>query len=240
MKKIACIALIALLTAGCASDKIGKNEAEIDYHIAKDKIDHGQYNDAAKFLEHYSTNHPYSKYTTAAELLRIFASYKGGEYVLSEVLSKEFIDRHPRHPNVDYAQYMLAMSHYKESSVAERDQAQTKDTVKAFEQLLKEHPKSEYAKDARNRLAYLYARLAKHELIIGKFYFDNAKYVAAANRFQTILEKYQTTPAIEEALYYLAASYAKMGMTDNARQTAVLLKHNYPKGDWSRKAEAFL
>lgn len=240
MKKIACIALIALLTAGCASDKIGKNEAEIDYNIAKNKIDHGQYNDASKFLEHYSTNHPYSKFTSAAELLRIFASYKGGEYVLSEVLSKEFVDRHPRHPNVDYAKYMLAMSHYKESSPAERDQSQTLDAVKAFEELLKDHPKSEYAADARRRLNYLYARLAKHELIIGEFYFGKAKYVAAANRFQTILEKYQTTPAIEEALYYLAASYAKMGIADNARQTAILLKHNYPNSEWSRKAEAFL
>ena len=240
MKKIVCIAFIALLAGGCASDKATKNEAEIDYNIAKDKVGHGQYNDASKFLQDYATNHPYSKFTAPAELLRIFASYKGGEYVLSEVLSKEFIDRHPRHPNVDYAKYMLAMSHYKESSPAENDQTQTMEAVKAFKRLLNDHPGSEYARDAERRLQGLYNRMANHELNVGKYYFSKGRYVAAANRFQVILEKYQTTPAIEESLYYLAASFDKMGIKDNARQTAILLKHNYPNSEWSRKAEPFL
>ena len=240
MKKFVCIAFIALLAGGCASDKAGKNAAEIDYDIAKDKISHGQYNDAAKFLQDYATDHPYSKFTASAELLRIFASYKGGEYVLSEVLSKEFIDRHPRHPNVDYAKYMLAMSHYKESSPAKNDQEQTRDAVKAFKRLLLDHPKSEYARDAERRLQLLLTRLAEHELDVGKYYFSKGYYVAAANRFQVILEKYQTTPTIEEGLYYLAASFDKMGIKGNARETAILLKHNFPNSEWSRKAEPFL
>jgi len=231
---------IALLAAGCASDNAGKNEAQIDYEAAKEKLDHGQYNEVARSLQDFSTAHPYSKYTVQAELLRIFASYKGGEYILSEILSKEFVERHPRHPNVDYAKYMLAMSHYKESSPAENDQDQTNQTVAAFERLLSEHPDSEYAKDVQRRLQLLYTRLAKHELNIGKFYFSKGRYVAAANRFQVILEKYQTTPVIEEGLYYLAASFDKMDIKDSAQQTAILLKHNFPNSEWSRKAEPFL
>jgi len=240
MKKIACILFISLLASGCASDIDGKSAAEIDYNTVKHKLDKGKYTEANMLLADYGTNHPYSKYTVQAELLRVFAAYKGGELILSEVLSKEFIERHPRHPDVDYAKYMNAMSHYRQSSPAENDQEQTMLAVKAFKRLLSEHPDSDYARDGGRRLQLLYTRLAGHELNVGKYYFDQGRYVAAANRFQVILEKYQTTRPIEEGLYYLAASYAKLGIKDNARQTAILLKHNYPDSEWSRKAEQFL
>jgi len=239
MKKIVCMMFISLLIVGCASDKPGVN-AQKDYEAAKHKLAKGKYTEANMFLADYGTNFPYSKYTVQAELLRVFAAYKGGELILSEILSKEFIDRHPRHPNVDYAKYMNAMSHYRQASPAENDQKQTMEAVDAFKRLLSEHPDSEYAKDGSHRLQLLYTRLAGHELDVGKYYFGKGRYVAAANRFQVILEKYQTTPAIEEGLYYLAASFAKMGIKDNAQQTAILLKHNYPNSEWSRKAEPFL
>jgi len=240
MKKIVCIAFIALLAGGCASDTTGKNKAEVDYEAAKHKLDKGDYAGANKSLEDFGAKHPYSRYTVQAELLRLFSAYKDREYVLSEVLSKEFADRHPRHPNVDYAKYMLAMSHYRESSPSENDQEQTLKAVASFKRLLKEHPDSEYAKDGASRLQHLFNRLAGHELNVGKYYFDQGQYVAAANRFQVILDKYQTTPAIEEGLYYLAASFAKLGIKDDAKQTTILLQHNYPQSEWSRKAAPFL
>jgi len=240
MKKIVCFAFIALLAAGCATDKFaGKSAAEADYLTAKALVDDGRYGEATRQLEQYGTKYPYSKFTSQAEILRLFSSYKGGEYVLSEVLSKEFVDRHPRHPNVDYAKYMLAMSHYRQTSAAERDQEQTELAMQAFKRLLADHPKSEYVNDGKRRLQRLYNRLAAHELTVGKYYFDKKRYVAAANRFQVIVEKYQTTPSIEEGLYYLAASFDKMGIKDSARQTAILLKHNYPKSEWTLEAEPF-
>lgn len=240
MRKIVSYAFIALLASACASEPLGKTAAESDYLQAKAELDKGRYGVATKQLESFGTKHPYSKYTAQAELLRIFSSYKGGEYVLTEVLSKEFAERHPRHPNVDYAKYMLAMSHYRQSNPAEKDQEQTNLAVESFKRLLREHPDSEYARDGERRLQLLYNRLAGHELNVGKYYYKKDRFVAAANRFQRIVEKYQTTPSIEEGLYYLAASFDKMGIKDNARQTAILLKHNYPDSEWSRKAEPFL
>ncbi len=174
------------------------------------------------------------------ELLRIFAAYKNQEYILSETLSAEFIRRHPRHPNVDYAKYMLAMSHYREASPSEKDPSQSLAAIESFKRLLREHPNSPYARDGARRLQKLYNTLASHEVNVGKFYFNHKRYVAAANRFQTVLEKYQTTPAIEEALYFLAASFAELGIKDEARDTALLLRHNFPKSKWSRKAARFL
>ena len=236
------LSLILTLTllAGCASDdKSQKTEAQQAYEQAKESLSKGHYAEVGTDLEKFTTNHPYSKYAIQAELLRIFSTYKNTEYVLSETLSKQFIERHPTHANVDYAKYMLAMSYYKQRSPAEKDPTMNSLAIKAFQRLLKEHPASAYAKDGKSRLQSLFNTLAKHELTVGKFYFDKDRFVAAANRFQTIVKTYQTTPAIEEALYYLAASYARMGLDTDAHQIALLLRHNYPNSSWSSKAKRY-
>lgn len=230
-----------LLLQACSDKELPPAEsAKADYEKAKYYLDIGNYQEANLFLENFSKNHPYSSYAVQAELLRAFAAYKNGEHILSETLSKQFVERHPRHPDVDYAKYMLAMSYYKQVVSDDRDQTPTKLAISAFETLIREHPKSAYAKESANHLQGLYNKLANHELAVGKYYFDKELYVASANRFKVILGKFQTTPAIEEALYYLAASYAKLGIKNSAREIAILLRHNYPRSEWSSMAEAFL
>jgi len=241
IRKLFVILCLPLVLAACASSSaVKKTAAEIDYAKAKKLLAKGNYSTVNIKLASFGSKHPYSRYTIQAELLRIFAAYKGGEYILSETLSKEFVRRHPHHPNVDYAQYMLGMSHYKETSTSEKDQAQSLAAIDSFKVLLDKYPKSAYAKNGARHLQHLYNGLAEHELTVGKFYFGRRRYVAAANRFQVVLEKYQTTPAIEEALYYLAASYAKLHIKDESHNSALLLKYNYPKSKWSRKAARFL
>ncbi len=240
--RLASFLLAAGLAAGCAKKaELDPNAtAKAEYEAAKRKVEHGDYALAAVDLEKFPSRHPYSKYAVKAELLRIFAAYKDEEFVLSETLAERFIQRHPRHPNVDYAKYMLAMSHYHERSGSEHDQTQTRAAIEAFKRLIADHPGSEYARDGAQRLQRLYNELAAHELNVGRFYFDRERYVAAANRFQTIVEKYQTTPAIEEALYRLAESQFRLGLKDDARISAKLLLHNYPRSEWSAKARRFL
>lgn len=236
-----CLTLLTIvaLLGSCAKEEY-QDSVQKEYEAAKKRIDKGEYSAAAFDLQQFTSNYPYSRYAIQAELLRIFASYKGGEYIAAETQSLRFIDQHPRHPNVDYAKYMLAMCHYKQSGGAENDPAQTRAAIDAFQRLIKEHPGSGYAKDGQARLQSLYNKLAAHELHVGKFYFDRKLYVAASNRFQEVIKHYQTTPSIEEAIYYLAATYAEMGLKEDARQSALLLRHNYPGSSWSRKAEEFL
>lgn len=241
MKNIALCFTLLILLAACAEKELPPAEsAKIDYEKAKALLDDGDYGGANRLLESFSANHPYSKYAVQAELIRIFAAYKNGEYILSETLSKQFVERHPRHPDIAYAKYLLGMSHYKQISNEDRDQTQTRFAMDAFKRVIKEHPRTDYAKDAASRLQYLYNKLSSHELAVGKYYFDKERYVAAANRFQVILDEYQTTPAIEEALYYLAASFARLNIKSSAREMAILLRHNFPKSEWSIKAEEFL
>lgn len=234
------IAALLLLSACATDETINKTEAEIQYDAAKEKINKGNYNAAAFDLEKFSATFPYSSYATKGELLRIFSSYKGGEFVLTETLSNSFIERHPKHANVDYAKYMLAMSHYQQRGSKEHDPTHNKLAIEGFKRLLKEHPGSKYAKDGQAKMQRLYDSIAEHELTVGKYYFDRDRFVAAANRFQMVIKEYQTTSAIEESLYYLAASYAEMNMPKDARHTAMLLRHNYPDSSWSSKAKQFL
>ncbi len=241
MKKIILLFAMSLVLASCSGKELTISEsAKVDYEKAKNLLDRGEYARVSLFLENFSAKHPYSQHAVQAELLRTFASYKAGQYILSETLSKQFVKRHPRHPDIAYAKYLLAMSYFKQVSQEDHDQIPTKLTIDAFEKLIQQHPASRYAKDASSRLQSLYNKLSSHELTVGKYYFDKERYVAAANRFQVILEKYQTTPSIEEALYYLAASYAHLGINESAHEMAILLRHNYPKSEWSSKIKDFL
>jgi len=227
--------------SGCAKENISASDsAKADYEHAQEIIDSGDYGKASLFLEKFASKHPYSQHLAAAELLHIYAAFKDNEYVLSETLSTRFITSHPRHPDMAYAQYMLAMSHFKQTVGAQRDPAPTQHSIEAFNKLIKEFPESIYVSEAKIHLQNLRNKLAEHELYVGKFYFERDKFVAATNRFQVVLKKYQTSPAIEESLYYLSASFAALKLTDNARDTAILLRHNYPKSNWSEKAAKFL
>jgi len=212
-----------------------------DYEKAKKMVmEQKNYDMAAYFLQKFASAHPYSHYTPQAELLRAYAAYKGDELPLVEFICQHFISLHPKHPDVVYAEYLLAMAYFQERSPPENDQTMTMKAINEFKLVIREHPDTAYAKDASRHLQHLYNSLAGHEVTVGKFYFDHKQYVAAANRFQTVIRSYQTTPSIKEALYYLAASYAALGLKTDAHQTAVLLQSNYPRSKWSAKAKAFL
>ncbi|MDX8397349.1 MAG: outer membrane protein assembly factor BamD [Mariprofundaceae bacterium] len=231
---------LALLT-GCAKDQLSASDsAKADYQHAKELIDNRSYSSANLFLEKFSTKHPYSQHIAQAALLRIFASFKNSEYILSETLALRFLTRHPNHHDISYAQYMLAMSYLKQTVAFQRDPAPTEKAIKAFRTIIDKYPNSSYVQESSLHLQNLRNKLALHELYIGKYYFDHQRYIAASNRFQVVLKKYQTSPAIEEALYYLSASYAALKLADSARDTAILLRHNYPKSEWSEKAADFL
>jgi len=231
--------ITVLLLTSCASN-VSTGDPEQDYERIKESIKSGHYNESIDVLEKFPSKHPYSQYSVQAELLHIYTAYKLEQYILSETLAGEFIKRHPRHPDVAYAKYLLGMSHYRQLAPAKKDQGETRKAIKAFNALISSHPKTKYARDAKKRMGRLYRLLAMHELEIGKYYFDLGRYVAAINRFDTIVRDYQTSKAIEEALYYMAASYSALDLKDDARITALLLRHNYPRSKWSSKSRRYL
>ncbi len=234
------ITMLSMLAA-CAKAPLTMHEsAKADFEKARTMVDDGAYDEADVFLERFINRYPYSDYASSAELLRIYATYKGDRLELTQVLAERFKKRHPRHPDLAYAQYMLAMSWYQQRAEPDREQAPTLEARKAFEELIRDFPASPYAAEAKTRLQQLNNLLAAHELNVGQFYFEKHRFVAAVNRFQNVLQHYQNSPAIEQALYYLAASYDALKMKKQAHDVALLLGHNYPKGEWSQKAQGWL
>ena len=228
------LVIVALLLAGCATDKPSLSEqAELDYNKGKEMVEAKRFGEATVFLEHFTAKHPYSKYAPQAELLRMYASYMDGQEVLSEVLADRFLEQHPTYTDRDYAMYMLAMSHYKERTSAERDATHTRLAIEAFNKLIQAYPQSNYAADGRQRLQQLHNELAGHELTVARYYFSKRRFVAAANRAQVVVEQFQTSPQIEEALYILAASYQQLNLPQEASDAALLLQRNYPSSKWN-------
>jgi len=231
-----CIVMISLLSACAKTQERMSNSPKDDYQYAQGLMDNNDYARATVFLEKFSGKHPYSEYAAKAEMLRLYAAYKDEEYILSETLAIRFLKQHPRHADLAYVQYMLAMSYIKESGDSERDQTATHHAMDALKRLLKKYPDSKYTAEAAQYLQKMRNKLAQHELYVGQFYYQYERYVAAANRFQVVMNKYQTSPAIEEALYYLSASYMQLKLTQNAKDVAAILRHNFPNSGWSEKA----
>jgi outer membrane protein assembly factor BamD len=237
MFKILTMVLATMMLTACASDPIQLSKsAEDDYTKAQVYMDNENYSQATLFLEKFSSTYPYSKYASAAELMRVEASYQSGEYILSETLGLRFVSAHPEHKERVRAQFLVAMSYYKQTHSADLDQQFSHRSRDAFVTLNQQYPNNVYQKETQKYLTILTNRIAKHEIIVGKFYFDKENFVASTNRFLLVKNEYLNSSSAEEALYYLIASYIALQQKAYADEVYQTLKSSFPQSDWYKKA----
>jgi len=233
--------IVALVLSACASDPIDFSaSAKEDYLKGKSLIASGKQARAVMFLEKFAAKYPYSKYASKAKILRLEAAYLDEQYVLSETLALRFIDTHPTHPQLAHVQYLLAMSYYQESSNAYHDQQFSNKARDAFVALNQKFPNNPNFQQAQQYIQELTDRLARHEMIVGEFYFDKKLYVAAANRFILAKNKYPNSSLIDEILYHLVASYKALEQIDYAKETLSLLQRKPAQNKWRKQAEALM
>ncbi len=236
-----CMLIIALLLTSCATQELQLSEsAEKDYIKGKRLLDKQKYSQAVLFLEKFSARYPYSQYTPAAELLRIEAAYKDRQPILSETLGLRFIDAHPNHKDRVYAEYLVAMSYYKESSDANHEQKFSYKALNAFVAINKNFPDNKYNSEIKKYIQLLTNRIARHEMIVGKFYFDKRLYVAATNRFIFVKNKFFAADVAPESLYWLTSSYLLLQQRDYALEISSLLQKNFPQNAWTKKAKQLM
>ncbi len=241
MFKFFLVFTVILLMSGCASEPLQlSSNAKKDYFKAKSLIEDNQVARAVVFLDKFSAKYPYSEYATKAELLRTEAAYLDEEYVLSETLALRFLKAHPRHPKRVRAQYLLAMSFYHESSGPTHDQSFTAKARDAFITLNQSFPNNPYQDEATRYIQELTDRLAEHELIVGKFYFNKKLYVAAANRLIQLKNDYPKSTRLDESLYYLTATYIALKQKTYAQETLQLLQEKFGENKWFTKAKALM
>jgi outer membrane protein assembly factor BamD len=235
---VVCVALVlaAPLLSGCGSDNLKDTykERSIEelYNDAMDKMNDGNYQDAAKSFDEVERQHPYSVWATKAQLMAAYAYYENNKFDDAIVALDRFIQLHPSHKDAAYAYYLKAICYYEQIADVARDQKMTDNALKSLQEVVDRFPTSIYARDAKLKLDLARDHLAGKEMAVGRYYESQQQYLAAINRYRTVVDKYQTTTHVPEALHRLIECYESLGLTDEAQKAAAVLGYNYPGSDW--------
>lgn len=234
---------LALGAAGCSKDDdllVKEEPVGKLYNEALNLLGKQEYRDAAKKFEEVDRQHPYSVWARKAIVMAAFAYYQVGDYDESINAAKRFITLHPGNSDAAYAHYLIATAYYDQMPTVTRDQTKTRRAMEALREVARRYPESEYARDARNKLNVAKDQLAGKEMDIGRYYMNRNNYIAAVNRFKTVIKDYQTTSHVEEALLRLTEAYMAMGIKREAQTAAAILGHNYPNSNWYQDAYVLL
>ena len=176
--------------------------------------------------------YPLSNEAIQAEIMLGFIAYVKMDYESSIYRFKKIINKYPSLKNLDYVYYMKAMCNYEQITHHGLDGKYNDLALTDFQQVVNRFPKSEYAKDSRQKIILIKSNKAAKHMNIGRFYLKEKKYTAALNRFKIIIENYSMTKFTPEALHRMVEAYYEMGMIDESVNTASILGHNYPESEW--------
>ena len=192
--------------------------------------------DAAKKFTDLGEKFPDSDWARKGLLMTTYAQYEAGDFDSTESSAERYVKLYPKSQEAAYALYLEASSYYRQIPDISRDQERAAKALVAFQQVVKDYPKSEYVEDSKYKIQVTMDQLAGKEMSIGRFYLNRRNYTAAINRFRNVLTAYQTTRHSEEALYRLVEAYLGLGITDEAQTAAAVLGHNFPDGQWYKDA----
>jgi len=192
----------------------------------------GDYKDAAASFDEVERQHPYSEWATRGQLMAAYAHYLKSEYDKALVLLDTFIQLHPGHKDVCYAYYLRSLCFYDRILNVDRDQKATTEALQALSAVTKKCPDTRYARDALFKIDLVKDHLAGKELSVGRYYMNRELYLAAINRFQTVVDVYPMTTHAPEALHRLVECYLAVGLKKEAQVVAAVLGHNFPGNEW--------
>ncbi len=187
---------------------------------------------ATKQFELVDQTYPYSTWAVNAQMMLGFIAYEQHRYTDAIGTLDRFIQLHPSHRDVAYAYYLRALSFYEQIADIKRDQKGTQEAIGALTEVVNRFPDSSYGRDAKLKIDLARDHLAGKEMEVGRYYMNQHLYTAAINRFQKVVDDYQTTNHVAEALHRLTEIYLTLGMTAEAKRTAAVLGYNYPGSEW--------
>ena len=187
---------------------------------------------AAKKFNEAELIFPQSDWAPIAALMTAYVYYADDYYTDAIYHLERYLKVYPKHKDVDYGHYLLGMCYYENIIDEGRDLKPLLNAKKEFEILTNDYPNTEFAIDANFKLGLITDRLAGKEMYIGRHYEKSQKWAAAINRFKNVVEKYQTSIYVEEAIYRLAEIYFIIGLEDEAKKYATLLGYNYGSSNW--------
>lgn len=237
------IALIVIITlsacAGLQEDPTRNWSASQLYDEAKSALNGRDYAQAVEYYELLEARFPFGRYAQQAQLEIPYAYYKAGESEAALAAVDRFVQLNPRHPHLDYAQYLRGLINFSPDQglltrifpmdPSEMDPKPMEQAFQDFGRLIREFPDSRYAEDSRQRMIFIRNALAANELRVALFYIDRQAWVAAAERARQVVERHQGADVMPQALAILYRSYRELGLDDYADNTLAVLDLNFPE-----------
>jgi outer membrane protein assembly factor BamD len=216
------------------------NSPEALFASGIEALNREQYARAVELFDTIEREHPYSAFATNAKLMSAYGEYMRNRYTEALGALDRFIQLHPAHRDIAYAYYLRALSLYEQINDVERDQRTTEQAMAALQDVANRFPNTPYARDARLKMDLGRDHLAGREMAVGRFYQTRRLHLAAIGRFRRVVDEFQTTNHVPEALHRLTELYLTLGMVEEARRTASVLGHNYPGSPWYQDSYALL
>ena len=242
---LATLIIVLFLSTGCSllpgqEDETKGWSAQRFYNAAKAAMSEGNYDKAVEYFEGLEARYPFGQYALQSQLEVAYAYYKDGKPEAAIAAANRFIKLNPRNPHVDYAYYLKGIVNFNRNlgfinrfvptDTSQRDAGAALSSFKDFAELVRRYPESIYAEDARLRMIHLRNNVAMHELQVARYYMKRGAWLAAANRANTVIRKYQRTPAVKPALEMLVIAYDKLGLVELSNDAVRVLALNEKKG----------
>ncbi len=236
---------VALALAGCSGPTSKKEEFEQlppgeIFQMAEEQLADGNPEQAAQTFSEIDRLYPFSQLAKRAIIMSAFSSYQAGDYSAARASARRYLDLYPSDKDAAYAQHLIALSYYDNIVDVGRDQGTTERALQSLREVVNRYPDSEFARDAQLKIDLTLDHLAGKEMEIGRYYLKQGHYQAAVNRFRTVVDKYQTTSQVPEALHRLVEANLEIGLEREAIAAAAVLGHNYPGSAWYANSYALL
>lgn len=247
--------LVIFSLCGCSyfeekEDETKDWDADRLYSEAKGNLDAGFYADAVDFYQRLESRYPFGKHTQQALIDLAYGYFKSEEHDAAISACNRFIKLYPQNSYVDYAYYLKGLANFNKGKAnvqrfipndivdeSQRDTGSAYEAFQNFSELIKKYPDSEYVEDAQQRMRHLRNNLASNEIFVANYYMKRGAFLAAANRARYVIENYNRTSAVPEALVIMARAYRILEMEDLARDAIRVLKLNYPNHPGSYEVE---
>ena len=237
--------LIVLLCLSCSKKEIKKskiNEVNLEsqmieaYKEGLKELKAGDVIYAAKKFNEAEILFPQSEYAPKSALMAAYSYYSQNYYgdAIAELI--RFLRVYPNHKDIAYAEYLLGLCYYEQIVDEKKDLQSIVNAKKTFRNLISKYPESEFATDATFKIDLINEVLAGKEMFIGRYYFDKKKWIPAINRFRIVVDNYETTIYVEEAIHRLVEIYYILGIETEAKKYANLLGYNYQSSQWYEKS----
>ena len=237
------------LLMGCSNDA-GSDEAEASseptppveelYETALASFSEGDYEQAVDDFERVEQEYPFSDWAKRAQVMAAYSAYRDESFAEAALILDRFVKLHPNNESTPYAYYLRALTYYDQIVDVGRDQQTTEQARQALRDVVSRFPETEYARDAKIKLELTEDHLAGKEMEIGRYYLQREEFLASVNRFIYVIENYQTTSHVPEALHRLVEAYLQLGVMPEAHKYAAVLGHNFPGSKWYQYSYAML